>query len=177
VRLLEPVTDFTGTPSARRVSAAIQAAEKAAADQANAKRRELQDQVHRDHIIHVGLGVASIVVSGLAIGLAVPIFRRYGAELPKPADIPEYWRDPPNDPPAVSQAVMRFGSIKDDAFTCTLVDLAQRGYLTITEPKRKEFAFERTAKPLDGLLPFESDAGASCSVRSTRRPRRSSWPS
>jgi uncharacterized membrane protein len=158
VRQLEPATDFAGTPSGPPLHAAIQAAEQAAADQANAKRRELEAQVHREHVIHEGPRRRFRRRVRVGHRLAVPIFRRYGAELPKPADIPEYWRDPPNDPPAVSQAVMRFGSVKDDAFTCTLVDLAQRGYLTITEPKRKEFAFERTAKPLDGLLPFESDA-------------------
>ena len=63
------------------------------------------------------------------------LWRRWGRGPPTPSDIGEYWREVPDDPPAVGSLVMQWGWVDDRALPITLVDLAQRGYLSITEER------------------------------------------
>ncbi|MEY2461629.1 MAG: hypothetical protein QOG30_3459, partial [Acidimicrobiaceae bacterium] len=93
------------------------------------------------------------------------IFLKWGKEPPPPDDISEYWRDIPDDPPAVCQALLAFGSVSNDAFSATLIDLAQRGWLTITEEHsetgilhrdKTDYRFTRTPKADAPLTDYES---------------------
>ena len=63
------------------------------------------------------------------------LWRKHGKEPAKPGFIGDYWREPLTDPPAVVTANMSFGSVDGRAMAGTLVDLAQRGYLTIAEER------------------------------------------
>ncbi|MBK5288493.1 MAG: DUF2207 domain-containing protein, partial [Acidimicrobiia bacterium] len=91
------------------------------------------------------------------------IWRRFGKE-PEPAQpVGEYVRDLPDDPPAVVDGLMHWGTIGSTGFSATVLDLAQRGFLTVREvqvdrvllPDRTDY--EMTATNLDrgSLLAFE----------------------
>jgi uncharacterized membrane protein len=45
--------------------------------------------------------------------------------------------EPPDDPPGVVVGLMHSGTIRPEAFSATVMDLAQRGHLTITEEVEK----------------------------------------
>ena len=49
-------------------------------------------------------------------------------------------------------ALMEWGVVDTDAFSTTVVDLAQRGYLTIEETEDDDHRFTATDKPATGLL-------------------------
>jgi uncharacterized membrane protein len=82
------------------------------------------------------LAPVATLVGGL--GFAA-LWRKHGKEPPKPDYIGDYWREPLTDPPAVVYANLNFGKVGGRAMASTLVDLAQRGYLTITEQESKRF--------------------------------------
>jgi uncharacterized membrane protein len=67
------------------------------------------------------------------------LWRKHGKEPAKPDYIGDYWREPLTDPPAVVYANLNFGKVEGRAMASTLVDLAQRGYLSITEHESKRF--------------------------------------
>lgn len=68
--------------------------------------------------------------------------------------VPEYITEPPNDlPPAVVGTLVDEKADMRDIIS-TLLDLAQRGYLTISEEKNNH-TFTRTDKPDSDLRPFE----------------------
>lgn len=68
--------------------------------------------------------------------------------------VPDYVTEPPGDlPPAVAGTLIDERADLHDIIS-TLVDLARRGYLTISEEKRNH-VFTRTEKPDDDLRPFE----------------------
>jgi uncharacterized membrane protein len=114
------------------------------------------------------LAPMATLVGGL--GFAA-LWRKHGKEPAKPDYIGDYWREPLTDPPAVVYANLNFGKVEGRAMASTLVDLAQRGYLTITEQEGKRFGRSRdvytftatTPKPLTGhslpppLAEWESD--------------------
>jgi uncharacterized membrane protein len=131
----------------------IIAEETALAEQANADRaeyeREQQEKEDRKRALQVGTPFAVAI----ALALAFAIWRVWGKEPELPAEI-DYWREVPDDPPAVAQAIMAWGYVDTDAFSATVVDLAQRGYLTIEE-KEKDHAFTRTAKEPEDLKEHE----------------------
>lgn len=62
-------------------------------------------------------------------------WRRWGREPPVPDDIGKYYRDLPDDPPAVVDAMMHWSDVRANAFGATVLDLVQRGYLTGTESR------------------------------------------
>jgi uncharacterized membrane protein len=93
------------------------------------------------------------------------VWARYGRE-PKPDPmIGDYWREPLDDPPAVVLANLGKGKVSlGPAVGATLIDLAQRGYLTITEEHEERWGPDKTVhrlhwagKPTDDLAPFERD--------------------
>jgi uncharacterized membrane protein len=61
------------------------------------------------------------------------LFRRFGKEYGATTDVGEYLREPPDDPPAFVPTLMHWGDVQPIALSATIVDLAQRGFLTITE--------------------------------------------
>ena len=88
-----------------------------------------------------GLTVA-VVAAGL--GALALIWRRWGRDPapegggprspagPGPAgEVGPYWRELPEQSPAVVAAFLTWGKVDATAFTATVVDLAQRGWLTI----------------------------------------------
>lgn len=102
---------------------------------------------------------------GALVGLAgaAGLWARYGRE-PKPDPlVGEYWREPLTDPPVVAMANMdRSTPGLGTAIGATIIDLAQRGHLTIREEKLERFGPDKTITHLtrtgrtDGdLEPFE----------------------
>ncbi|MBA2497855.1 MAG: DUF2207 domain-containing protein [Acidimicrobiia bacterium] len=101
-------------------------------------------------------------VAGL--GAFFVIWRRWGREPERPADIGDYWRELPTESPAVIGAVESWGGVETKAFASIVIDLAQRGWLTITEEARDgflgdstEFRFTRSGPPTDDVVrPYEA---------------------
>ena len=52
-------------------------------------------------------------------------------------------------------ALQDWGYVDTDAFSATVVDLAQRGYLTIEETDRRPQVHRAPTSPGDGLMEFE----------------------
>jgi uncharacterized membrane protein YgcG len=95
------------------------------------------------------------------------IWRRWGRDPKKPADIGDYWREVPDDPPAVASALLSWGVVGPDAYSATILDLARRGHLRVEEvvvdrllrSDEVDHRFVRaTAAPDDVLRPFERGA-------------------
>jgi len=78
------------------------------------------------------LNVAGPVVAVVGAVVAYVVWRRWGKDPARPADVGEYWRDVPPESPAVIASVDDWGGVDNKAFAATVVDLAQRGWLTIT---------------------------------------------
>jgi len=95
---------------------------------------------------------APFVVLGGAL-LAWLIWRRWGREPELTTDV-EYWREVPDDPPGIVQPILEWGYVDTDAFSSTVVDLAQRGYLTIEEVD-KDHVIRATGKARDDLKEWE----------------------
>jgi uncharacterized membrane protein len=165
VRVLEPATNFTTVAESLPIENDILAAEKIQVDKANARRaelrQELKDEENRKKVGNIGSPIAAL----LAIVAFGAIFLKWGKEPPKPDDIGDYYRDIPEDPPAVCQAVRSFGDVSNDAFSATLIDLAQRGWLTISEEHsdggflhrdKTDYRFTRTPKNDGTLTDYES---------------------
>jgi uncharacterized membrane protein len=147
--LCEDETAVETEPQAPRIIAE----ETELAEQANADRAAYQREQQEKEDRRRALTVATPFVIAIALVLAFLIWRWWGKEPELPAEV-DYWREVPDDPPAVAQAVMEWGYVDTDAFSATLVDLAQRGYLTIEEAE-KDHRFTSTGKAPDGLLDHE----------------------
>ncbi|CAN5233854.1 hypothetical protein BH18ACT4_BH18ACT4_00130 [soil metagenome] len=148
-RVAYPSENFTVAPSGGERLPGILEEEKEFADRANAERQ-------RKKIAQV---VSPLVaLCGLVSFFA--IWRKWGREPAPPPDVGDYWRDLPPDTPAVVLALEKdFSSIGGPAFAATIVDLAQRGWLTIEERREDrlirsddvDYVFTRTQKA-DGDL-------------------------
>jgi uncharacterized membrane protein YgcG len=69
--------------------------------------------------------------------------------------VPEYITEPPNElPPAIVGTLVDEKADMRDIIS-TLLDMAQRGYITITEGQNNNFTFTRTEKSAGELRPFE----------------------
>ena len=93
------------------------------------------------------------------------IWRRWGKDPKKPDDIGDYWREVPDDPPAVGSALLKWNTVDAAAFSATILDLARRGHLRIEEETVErmlrrdtvEHRFLRTEHPpVEHLTPFEA---------------------
>jgi uncharacterized membrane protein len=162
-RLVAPASAFDGDPIGPPMLDEILAEEGAEAGAANAQRQREQDEANALRLARGALTVLMAVLVPLALLLFWLIWRRWGKEPDPPADVGEYWREVPDDPPAVAVALKGFGTVDGTAFAATAVDLAQRGYLSIEEEEKEglltrgtEYRFRRLDQPADGLLPFES---------------------
>ncbi|MEY2452023.1 MAG: hypothetical protein QOD92_1597 [Acidimicrobiaceae bacterium] len=165
VRMLEPASDFAVAPSGPPLEQAILEKEAQLAGAANERRAELRDQLDREARLETAGNIAGPVLAVLGLLAFTGIFFKWGKEPPPPPDISEYWREIPDDPPAVCQAVRTFGSVSNDAFSATLIDLAQRGWLTIAEEHsetavlhrdKTDYRFTRTPKADAPLTDYES---------------------
>lgn len=102
-------------------------------------------------LLFVGL---FIVIAGPL--LALLLWYLFGRD-PDVGVVPDYLSEPPDDtPPAVVGTLVDETAHIHDVMS-TLVDLAERGYLTMTEKAAhgKDYTFARTNEPLEGLRPFE----------------------
>ena len=101
------------------------------------------------------LVVSLLIAVGGPLG-ALMMWYLFGRD-PEVGPTPDYLTEPPEKtPPAVVGTLIDETAHIHDIMS-TLVDLARRGYLTMTETsKGKDYEFQRTDKPLDDLRPFES---------------------
>ena len=135
-----------------------QLADRANADRAAAARRDAQLQ----HLRRVANRVFPIVALFGWFGFIL-IWLRWGREYKTDHDVGEYQREPFDDPPALVPTLFDWGGVPNVAVSATLVDLAQRGYMTIEEVKERAFLHDRTDwkftvadKASTDLRPFES---------------------
>jgi uncharacterized membrane protein len=165
VRMLQPSSDFAVAPTGPALEQAILEKEAVLADRANQRRTDLRAQLDREEKRKNAANIGSPIVAVLGLLAFAAIFFKWGKEPPPPADIGEYYREIPDDPPAVCQALRAFGSVSNDAFSATLIDLAQRGWLTITEEHaetgilhrdKTDYRFTRTPKEDAPLTDYES---------------------
>jgi uncharacterized membrane protein len=155
-----PIEDFTIAPGPAPILPGILAQEQIDADAANQARADARERLERRD----QLGVATPILVVLAFLGFAAIWFTWGREPPRPDDIGDYWREVPDDPPAVGRSLLKFGSVDATGFSATVVDLAQRGYLRITEERtdrllgkdKVTYRFENQVhRDLDGLEPWE----------------------
>ena len=164
-RVLVPADRFTVEPFGPPVEDQIVAEETRLAEIANEQRRDAADQAERDRQVRRFFNVATALLIAAAWLVFLLVWRRWGKEPPAPPDIGDYWREVPDDPPAVAVALLNWGTVTPTAFAATTVDLAQRGFLTITETpgegglfgSKTEYRFDWQGKDTSALLPFERD--------------------
>ncbi len=104
----------------------------------------------------LGLAVLAVSLFLLVAGplLALALWYVWGRDPEIGVVVPEYITRPPNDlPPAIVGTLVDEKADMRDIIS-TLIDLARRGYLTITEEKRNHI-FQRTDKPTGDLRPYE----------------------
>ncbi len=106
--------------------------------------------------------IAGPVLGGLGLVAFGLIWRVWGKEPRPPDTIGEYWQEPLEDPPAVVSSTLEFGRVDGSAFSSTVVDLAQRGFLTIDEtteerigPDKTAYHFRWTGNSREPLQPYE----------------------
>ena len=161
-RLAIPASAFTGDATTGPRLAKIIDEEGSFVDATLAEDKGRSGAVHD----HQGLGNLLAPGAGL-FGLAglAALWVGFGRE-PKPDPmIGEYWREPLDDPPAIVLANLSKGTVPlGPAFGSTVIDLAQRGYLTIREESHERLGpddvthrFVWAGKPTTDLLPFERD--------------------
>lgn len=119
--------------------------------------REEQDYIEREdrdrRLARIATWLVPVVLGGVALGFFV-VWRVWGKE-PRAPDLGDYWREPLDDPPAVVAANLEFGTVNGGAFAATVVDLAQRGVLTIQEIEPRKYAFHWTGTGKGARTPHE----------------------
>ena len=107
-----------------------------------------------DVISLVVLVVSLLIAVGGPLG-ALMLWYLFGRD-PEVGPTPDYLTEPPDEtPPAVVGTLVDETAHIHDIMS-TLVDLARRGYLTMTETSQgKDYEFQRTDKPPNDLRPFE----------------------
>jgi uncharacterized membrane protein len=141
-----------------RVGAEVTPADAALLLDIRAARDDIADEVDRQDAAQrrtIGnvLSPAVALVGALAGFL---IWRRWGKEPPRPPDIGDYWRDIPPESPAVVASLDGWGTVDSKAFASTVIDLAQRGWLTITD-EDDDYVFTRSQKAAgEELRDYES---------------------
>ena len=159
-RVAVPILAVDLPPGPAPILPGIAADEQAAADEANRRRSILNfgttDPVRVARINRWFLLVP--LVGWLTFGL---LWREWGAEPERARDIGRHLREPPHDPPALVPPLLNRGALDGAALAATIVDLAQRGALHITEDRGAagagtpvEWRFERGTYP-NGLSAFE----------------------
>jgi uncharacterized membrane protein len=113
--------------------------------------------------------VLTVLVPILTLGgvlVLLVLWRRFGKEPEPPEEIGEYVRDLPDDPPAVVVGLMHWGTVGSSAFSSTILDLAQRGFVRVREVRedrmlladRVDYELTRTDKADEELMGFERSA-------------------
>ncbi len=166
-RVAIPVARMPGLPPSTEArlprilaeeSSFIRATKDARARAAEAAQRE------RDARAALSWGAPVVVLAGI-LGF-LWLWKRYGKEPAPITPVGEYFRDLPDDPPAVVEGLVHWGTISATAFSATVLDLAQRGFLTVTEtrvdrallPDRTDYELTATEKDRGELKAFERTA-------------------
>jgi uncharacterized membrane protein len=161
-RILMPVEWFDGPPIPERALDDILDEEARNARNANLQREEWERNEARKATARRALNAAMAPLIIAGFGGFYWVWRRWGKDPERPTDIGEYWREVPDDPPAVGAALLGWRSVDGHAYAATVMDLARRGYLRIEEIEverrilkpRLSYRFERTDKN-DQLEAFE----------------------
>ncbi len=144
----------------------IFAEEAAWAKAANDARAQAARDAQRTRNARAALTVLAPTLTVLgALGFLF-LWRRFGKEPAARSPVGEYVRDLPDDPPAVVVGLMDWGAISPAAFSATILDLAQRGFLTVAEtridrmllPDRIDYEMTATDADRASLKAFERTA-------------------
>ncbi|MBK5224474.1 MAG: DUF2207 domain-containing protein [Acidimicrobiia bacterium] len=166
-RIAIPVERFDVSPGTIELLPDILTEEQAWADEANERREEVRrrEELREDVQSFLLVVIAPIIgLAGVAFWL---IWNKWGRDPAPPDDIGDYWREVPDDPPAVAVAFLNWNAVSADAYSATILDLARRGHMTIEEvPTERllrkdtvEHTFTRSShRTTDGLRPFENRA-------------------
>jgi len=158
--VVDPIENFTMAPGPTPLLPGILLQEQRDADTANASRAAARERLDQRHALT--LAMPFVVLAGL-LGFVL-IWFLWGREPGRPEDIGDYWREVPDDPPAVGRSLLDFGTVDASGFSATVVDLAQRGYLRISEERtdrligkdKVTYRFENLRhQDVDGLEPWE----------------------
>ena len=158
--VVDPIENFTMAPGPTPLLPGILLQEQRDADTANASRAAGRERLDQRHALT--LAMPFVVLAGL-LGFVL-IWFLWGREPGRPEDIGDYWREVPDDPPAVGRSLLDFGTVDASGFSATVVDLAQRGYLRISEERtdrligkdKVTYRFENLRhQDVDGLEPWE----------------------
>ncbi len=106
------------------------------------ERAFIDDREAADQRARAGNLAAPVVALG-GVGAFLAVWWKWGKE-PKAPELGDYWREPLDDPPAITVANLSFGTVPSSAFSSTVIDLAQRGHLTIEEERRQQLGPDTT---------------------------------
>lgn len=143
----------------------VLAEEEVLADEANAERGRRADAERRRERLLDALEVAIPFIAAGGWAVFFLLWARYGREHRVATDVGEYLREPPDDPPGHVIMLREWGDVTPQVLSATIVDLAQRGHLTIEEirkdrmilPDKVDWRFTRTRPATDApLLSFEA---------------------
>lgn len=141
----------------------ILAEEQSWAQAANDERAKAAEAARREQLARDALtGAVPILVAASLLGFFL-VWRRWGKEPAPLRPVGEYFRDLPDDPPAVVDALNHWGTVTSAAFSATVLDLAQRGFLTVREvsvdrvllPDRTDYELTATDADRGPLKAFE----------------------
>jgi uncharacterized membrane protein len=161
-RILMPTEWFEGVPSSRQRLDQILAEEARNAVEANLQRARAE---RIETWLRRLRSTLTVMMGPLVVGAAAAfwwVWRRWGKDPDRPDDIGDYWREVPDDPPAVGAALLAWRRVDSDAYAATVMDLARRGHLRIEEIEvsrrlrgpRLSHRFVSTGRD-EPLLPFE----------------------
>jgi uncharacterized membrane protein len=126
------------------------------------EERSFQRDLDREDFLRRLGNWAAPATAFLGILAFLGIWWRWGKEPRPPDTIGDYWREPLQDTPAVVTANLAFGTVGGPAFASTVIDLAQRGWITISEqtverfgPDKTVYSFRWAGKGKEPLLPYE----------------------
>jgi uncharacterized membrane protein len=138
-RLTVPVERFAIAPGDVELLPDILAEEQVWADEANAARDAAQTREDRRATIERSLNVLCVPLALLALWLFWMVWRRWGRDPKRPDDIGDYWREVPDDPPAVADAFLSWRQVGGAGYAATILDLARRDQFRIEEVPVERF--------------------------------------
>ena len=125
--------------------------------------RDEVERIEADRRAQALNATAPVVAAAAAIAWFA-VWRRWGKEPTRSADIGDYWREIPEESPAVVAAIDDWGVISPSAFASTVIDLAQRGWLTVTEETGRAPVHPDNRQPMSSVARLRV-TGALAAVR------------
>ena len=138
-RSVVPVERFALPPGTEALLPDVLAEEQAWADETNDARADARRAQERREDAARALTLLCLPLVALAFWAFWMIWRRWGRDPERPADIGDYWREVPDDPPAVAGAFVSWRQVGGDAYAATILDLARRGEMRIEEVPVERF--------------------------------------